>query len=119
MIYEENFDFSFSGLKTAVLRQVQKKRLSLKQKSELAFEIQEAISDVLVFKTKKAVAKYQVKSLLLAGGVIANPRLRKKIAKELPKYMIPKRFNCIKKIPLNVNGKYDRIKLVEILESLN
>jgi N6-L-threonylcarbamoyladenine synthase len=77
MMNEDNFDFSFSGLKTAVLRGVQDK-LSEDKKSELAYEIQEAITDVLVAKTKKAVEKYKVKSILLAGGVTANPRLREK-----------------------------------------
>ena len=86
MIHEDNFDFSFSGLKTAVLRQVStpsstqgaQDKLSKEKKVELAYEIQEAITDVLVAKTKKAAEKYKVKSVLLAGGVTANPRLRKK-----------------------------------------
>ncbi|MBM3205585.1 tRNA (adenosine(37)-N6)-threonylcarbamoyltransferase complex transferase subunit TsaD [Candidatus Shapirobacteria bacterium] len=82
MIYEDNFDFSFSGLKTAVLHQVQK-NLSLKEKAALAWEIQEAISDVLVTKTKKAMEKYQIKAVLLAGGVIANPRLREKMGQQI------------------------------------
>ena len=76
MINENNFDFSFSGLKTAVLSEVKKQK-----KPNLpffAYEIQEAITDVLVAKTKKAVEKYDVKSVILAGGVTANPRLREK-----------------------------------------
>ena len=84
MIYEDNFDFSFSGLKTAVLSEVKKqKKLNL---PFFAYEIQEAITDVLVAKTKKAAEKYQIKSILLAGGVTANPRLREKITKALLGY---------------------------------
>jgi N6-L-threonylcarbamoyladenine synthase len=74
MINENNFDWSFSGLKTAVLREVKK----TKYKNRLAYEVQEAITDVLVEKTLRAVKIYQPKSLLLAGGVSANQRLREK-----------------------------------------
>jgi len=82
MIDDNNFDFSFSGLKTAVLRQAQDK-LSKKKRAILAFEIQEAITDVLVAKTIRAAQKYQVKSILLAGGVAANKRLRDKFNSQL------------------------------------
>jgi len=82
MINENNFDFSFSGLKTSVLNEVKKiqakKQLNNSIVSQLAYEIQEAITDVLVEKTLRAAKKYQIKSILLAGGVVANPRLREK-----------------------------------------
>lgn len=80
LIDERSFDFSFSGLKTAVAREVQNhKKYILNHKSEIAAEIQEAIVDVLVDKTLKAVEKYKPRSLLLSGGVAANKRLRKKL----------------------------------------
>jgi N6-L-threonylcarbamoyladenine synthase len=82
MINDNNFDFSFSGLKTAVLRETQK-NLSEEQKLALAYDLQEAICDVLVTKTRKAVEKYQVKSLLLAGGVSANSRLREVFSSQI------------------------------------
>jgi len=78
MIHEDNFDFSFSGLKTALRRSVPQGKLNSELVSALAYEIQEAITDVLVEKTLRAAKKYQVKSILLAGGVVANPRLREK-----------------------------------------
>ncbi len=78
IIDEDNFDWSFSGLKTAVLRGINGKKLKVKEKQELAHEIQEAITDVLVEKTLRAVKVYQPKSLILAGGVSANQRLREK-----------------------------------------
>lgn len=82
MLEEENFDFSFSGLKTAVLREVEKLKAMNQWTNEtrayMAHEIQEAITDVLVAKTLRAVAKLKPKSLLLAGGVAANQRLRQK-----------------------------------------
>jgi len=76
MLYEDNFDFSFSGLKTAVLAEVKKQKNI--NSALLANEIQEAITDVLVAKTKKAVREYGVDSILLSGGVTANARLREK-----------------------------------------
>jgi len=79
MINEDNFDFSFSGLKTAVLREVQFNPTSLKlRRAELAAQVQEAIVDVLVEKSLRATKKFKPKSLLLAGGVAANYRLREK-----------------------------------------
>lgn len=101
MTDEDNFDWSFSGLKTAVLRQTEKlknpttlklrgaskktEELSSQQISRLAAEIQEAIADVLVEKTLKAAELYKPKSLLIAGGVAANKRLREKFEHEITK----------------------------------
>lgn len=78
MISQNNFDFSFSGLKTAVLNQVKEKKFS---KEFFAYELQEAITDCLVKKTQKAVNKFLPKSILVAGGVAANKRLREKFKK--------------------------------------
>ncbi len=78
MLDSDDFDFSFSGLKTAVLRETQNKSIKSSVLSALAYEVQEAITDVLVEKTIRAAQKYGVKSVLLAGGVAANSRLREK-----------------------------------------
>ena len=80
MIDSNDFDFSFSGLKTAVLRQVEKtKKEDLNEEtiSNLCFSVQRAIFDVLIKKTLKAAEKYKVKSILLGGGVAANQTLGK------------------------------------------
>lgn len=82
LMYDKTLNFSFSGLKTAILREVNK----LKEKNlfnnetiqELAYEVQETITDVLVFKTLNAAKIYNAKSILLSGGVAANLRLRDK-----------------------------------------
>lgn len=76
-----DFDFSFSGLKTAVVNLVRKQKLTKKQVSQYAAEIQEAIVDSLLIKTLRAANKYHAQELLLAGGVAANTRLVEK-AKE-------------------------------------
>jgi len=79
MINDDNFDFSFSGLKTAVLNIVKNTKLTNSLiTNQLAYEIQEAITDVLIKKTLKAAEKYKVKSILVGGGVAANQRLREK-----------------------------------------
>ena len=79
LLGDNNYDLSFSGLKTAVLRESEKK---IMDNRKLAAEVQEAIIDVLVGKTIKAVEEYKPKSLLLAGGVSANGRLADRFRKE-------------------------------------
>lgn len=81
MIDEENFDWSFSGLKTAVQREV--KENGKTDVERLCAEVQEAIVDVLLTKTLRAVKKLKPKSLLLAGGVAANKRLKEKFEKKI------------------------------------
>ncbi|MEK7188647.1 MAG: tRNA (adenosine(37)-N6)-threonylcarbamoyltransferase complex transferase subunit TsaD [Patescibacteria group bacterium] len=70
------WDFSFSGLKTSVARQSTNEQIKKLGIPRIAAEIQEAIVSVLVEKTIKAVNKFKPESLLLAGGVAANSRLR-------------------------------------------
>ncbi len=81
MIDSHNFNFSFSGLKTAVLYKVNKmKSEEIKKKtSEICFEFQEAAVEVLTHKTIKAAKQFQAKTVLLAGGVAANRRLRSEL----------------------------------------
>jgi N6-L-threonylcarbamoyladenine synthase len=73
MINQKNYDFSFSGLKTAVLY----KHKSKKYVKEMCREVQQAIIDVLIKKTIKAAKDYRVKTIILGGGVSANKELRK------------------------------------------
>jgi N6-L-threonylcarbamoyladenine synthase len=79
----KGYDFSFSGLKTAVLRQVEKLQ---KVTDELPIEdlcasFQEAVTRVLVKKTLKAADELGLKTIVLAGGVAANRELRSKFEK--------------------------------------
>ncbi len=85
MINEDNFEWSFSGLKTAVLRETKNQEHTRKNVERLATEVQEAINDCLVIKSMKAVEKYHPKSFLLSGGVAANTRLRAKFENEFKK----------------------------------
>jgi len=87
MIDSKNYDFSFSGLKTSLLYFWQKLNPEEKKKLRpvLAFELQEAITDVLVEKTLKAAKDYSVKSIILGGGVTANQKLREKFQEKFRK----------------------------------
>ena len=95
MINSKDYDFSFSGLKTAVLYKVRDKKEcpsssnssghsalrasgSMRRDfvSEMCFEIQQAIIDVLIKKTINAARNYKVKTIILGGGVSANSELR-------------------------------------------
>jgi N6-L-threonylcarbamoyladenine synthase len=83
MIHDKNFEFSFSGLKTSVFKEVKDKNMTNLLQTKYAAEVQEAIVDVLISKTLAAVIKFNPNSLLLAGGVSANRRLRIKLTKEI------------------------------------
>ncbi len=84
LISSDDFDFSFSGLKTAVLREVQKhEKLDDKTIGNICYSLQEALFAVLIKKTFKAAEKFGVKSILLGGGVAANQTLRDKFTAEI------------------------------------
>ena len=111
MMNSKNYNFSFSGLKTAVLYEIkpyktisQSPRASLCQgenkldkqyQADMAASFQQAVIDVLKYKTVKAAQEYKVKNILLGGGVSANKELQRQlkeiINKEIPntEYQIP------------------------------
>jgi N6-L-threonylcarbamoyladenine synthase len=77
---EDSWDFSFSGLKTAVMREVkqmnQQKTIPV---ADLAASFQAAVVDVLVTKTIKAAKEFDARNIIVAGGVSANQALRNSI----------------------------------------
>ncbi|TSC69613.1 MAG: O-sialoglycoprotein endopeptidase Gcp [Parcubacteria group bacterium Gr01-1014_70] len=91
MIHSKDFDFSFSGLKTAVLymvRDLEKQGKNIKKlRPAIAKEFQDAVVDVLVSKTIRAAKQYKIKTILLGGGVAANKELRKRLAEEIKNTM--------------------------------
>jgi len=118
MIHQKNYDFSFSGLKTAVLynfkNQLPKIRKSKKYIQAMSAEIQQAIIDVLLKKTIKAAKKYKAKSIILGGGVAANKELRKqferKIKKEIPnsKFQVPSpEFSTDNAVMIGIAGYFN------------
>jgi len=77
-------DFSFSGLKTAVLRVVERQAELGLTVEDVAASFQESVADVLVEKTRRAAEDFRVRQVLLAGGVAANALLRKWMAERVP-----------------------------------
>jgi len=92
------YDFSFSGLKTAVLRQAQaavgesydfpssklSERLSEAQKADIAASFQQVAIATVVTKAKQAYHEFGPKSVVLAGGVAANQELRRQLTEAIP-----------------------------------
>ncbi|MEK7578709.1 MAG: tRNA (adenosine(37)-N6)-threonylcarbamoyltransferase complex transferase subunit TsaD [Patescibacteria group bacterium] len=92
MINSKNYNFSFSGLKTAVLyshNDLIKKYPAKEIRPAMAAEVQNAIVDVLTAKTVKAAKNLNPKIVMIAGGVSANKTLREKMAVEFESCKIP------------------------------
>ena len=92
MLKDKSYDFSFSGLKTAVLYETKSKKHNFRNKkrvADMSASFEQATIDVLIKKTTKAAKEYKVKTVLLAGGVAANKRLRTDLKNEL-KNELPK-----------------------------
>ncbi|SEF40379.1 N6-L-threonylcarbamoyladenine synthase [Caloramator fervidus] len=85
---EYSFDFSFSGLKSAVLNYLNKMKMQGIQvkKEDVAASFQRAVVEVLADKTIWAAKKLKIKNVALAGGVAANSRLRKELERLCEKY---------------------------------
>ena len=79
MMHTKDFDFSFSGLKTALLYELRKDKDWKKKVPDYCHEFQQAVIDVLVYKTIKAAKKFKAKSVILTGGVSANQELRRQL----------------------------------------
>lgn len=82
---EDNFDFSFSGLKSAFINTVHHAEQvgETLDKADLACSFEASVVDVLAAKTVHALKKFPVKQLILAGGVAANQGLRERLDQEL------------------------------------
>jgi N6-L-threonylcarbamoyladenine synthase len=81
MLDRPGFDFSFSGLKTAVVVAVRGRELSNQTKADVACAFQDAVVDTLSVKCQRALAHTGAKTLVVAGGVGANRQLRKQLLK--------------------------------------
>lgn len=93
MLASGSFDFSFSGLKTAVfytLRGLGK--LGVEQKRNIAASFQQAAVDVLVAKTVRAAREFRVKTVMIGGGVAANRELREQLGQSLKKALPAARY---------------------------
>ena len=86
-------DFSFSGVKTALLRLVEAGKVT--SKADAAASFQEAVVDVLVTKAVAVAKEYRVKQILLVGGVASNGLLRQRLAESSPiPVLVPEPVLC-------------------------
>lgn len=112
-----DYEFSFSGLKTAVLVYVQGKSESFIQENmhHILASFQEAVVEALVSKTLKAMKEYGISTLLLAGGVAANKALRDRLDAEAMKrnYTLyaPAFKYCTDNAAMIARAGHDRLKM--------
>lgn len=108
MLHSPDFDFSFSGLKTAVLYKTREfEHLDETTKMHIAHEFEQSVSDVIIHKLKKALSQKQYQSLIISGGVIANRYLREQI----------ERFAQSKDIPLllpQISDSTDNAQMIAV-----
>ncbi len=90
MIYSKDYDFSFSGLKTAVLYLIRDLKIKnpniledLSIKQQIACEFENAVVETLVHKTLKAIKEYKIQTLIVGGGVSANTYLQKVMTEKI------------------------------------
>lgn len=116
MMHTKNFDFSFSGLKTASLYLIQKiGTLNDKTKMEIAREFEDAVVDVLIAKTIRAAKTYKVKTIIVGGGVAANKELRKRLTAESKKnnfkiHFPTKELSTDNAVMIGIAGFFGKVK---------
>ena len=118
-----DYNFSFSGIKTSVLYLVQdyKKRHNLKNEDELPTDFvnavshafQTAVTEILTFKTMRAVEQNNTKTVLLAGGVSANAQLRNSLSESLKQFenvnfVAPPMEYCLDNAAMIASGAFHR-----------
>ncbi len=120
MINSKNYDFSFSGLKTAVLYKTLKDKNNLKNEKyieEMCWEIQQSVIDVLIKKTIKAAKDYKAKAIFLGGGVSANNELRRQFKEKIKQeklkinFFVPPKDLCTDNgIMVAISGYFNYLK---------
>lgn len=89
MMHGDTYDFSFSGLKTAVLRHIEKNPLQSLDRERIAREFEDTVTEVLLYKTLRAVEEYLpaqaggASTVVMGGGVSANKHIREELRSKL------------------------------------
>ncbi len=105
MIYTKDYDFSFSGLKTAVLYMVRDiGELTDEIKKKIACEFENAVVETLVHKTVKAIKEYKIKTLIVGGGVSANTYLQEQMKAKIKKEKLKAKVHFPSKALTGDNG---------------
>ncbi len=130
MLNSDDFDFSFSGLKTSVLYLIKKKSLtnpilSEQEKIAIATEFEAAVTEVLIKKTKKAIEANGIKTLILGGGVTANTFIcqsfDKIITKEFPDikiYLPEKTLSTDNAVMIALAGYFNRLQKTKQVQNI-
>ncbi|PIP58099.1 MAG: hypothetical protein COX02_02140 [Candidatus Vogelbacteria bacterium CG22_combo_CG10-13_8_21_14_all_37_9] len=125
MINSKDYDFSFSGLKTAVLYLLPKLgKLTAEIKAEVALEFETAVTEVLLRKTLQASQDFKAKTIIVGGGVIANRQIRdtfKKLVKTLatkPQLLIPAQTHTGDNASMIAGAAYFQVKKIKHKPSL-
>ena len=128
MINSKNFNFSFSGLKTAVLYYFNELKESEKKDeqiiSNICASVQQAIIDVLSKKSLDAIEKYTPKYFILAGGVAANKKLREtlkeKVGRYNTKFLMPEISLCMDNaLMVNIAAYFNVLNKIDITDYKN
>ncbi len=82
MIKSDDYNFSFSGLKTSVINTIKNINLDDKIVRDIAYDFENSVIDVLISKTLKAAKNFEIKNVVVSGGVSANKKLRKRFDEE-------------------------------------
>ena len=112
---KEDYNFSFSGLKSAVINTVH----NLNQKNlkvnvnNMATSFQNSVMDVLIEKTKNAAINYNANQIIVVGGVAANKELRRRIYEEISnkEIIIPKFIYCTDNAAMIAAAAYHQLKV--------
>ena len=126
MLKSKDFNFSYSGLKTAVLYKIRDlKKLTPNQNKfgtglapeltqELALEFENAAIECLTYKTARALEKYKIKTLVVAGGVSANTHLQREVkkitGKKIKLYFPPKELTGDNGLMIGIAGYLNYLK---------
>ncbi|MBS9775087.1 tRNA (adenosine(37)-N6)-threonylcarbamoyltransferase complex transferase subunit TsaD [Candidatus Gracilibacteria bacterium] len=127
-LVKRDYNFSFSGLKSAVKREVDKRvaekgELSLEDKREISYEFENAVTEVLAWKLVNAAKSFGLKTVMLAGGVGANTKLRDEIQKLADKnnlnFIYPKKIQyCMDNAAMIGILTYYKIKYKQFEEKI-
>jgi N6-L-threonylcarbamoyladenine synthase len=98
MQYSKDLNFSFSGLKTAALYQIQKAKPNKQYTHNMCASFQQAVATSLTTKLTKAIKQYSPKSILLGGGVFSNLYIRNKVRNTVKSFNLPLHLPYSKKL---------------------